>query len=369
LIKRRLTEKRPGVITRGILLVILVLAIAAAPVAGSCAKAEKTKVRVLCATSLMYPLGSVEKAFEALHPDIDILTEGHGSIQVVRAVTELNEESDLVIVADDSLIPMMMYNTKIPDTDQSYADWSIKFAANSLVIAYADGSKYADEINRDNWYQVLARPDIKLGFADARLDACGYYTLMLLALSEQYYGDGYILENVLGQFNPPLKTGMEGTITTITVPEILRPVGDKTVIRGSSLRLLALLQSGDIDYSFEYRSVAEQQGLKYLELPPEINLGSSAWADFYARVKCVMEFQRFATIQPEFTGEPIVYGFTIPSNAPHKDIAQEYLEFLLGVEGQKIFASSYHPMILPVADNPANLPQGLKTLLDNLDGG
>jgi molybdate/tungstate transport system substrate-binding protein len=369
LINRWLTGKRSGGITRGVLLVTLVIALAAAPAAGSCAKVEKTKVRVLCATSLMYPLDGIEKAFEALHPDIDILTEGHGSIQVIRAVTELHEESDLVIVADDSLIPMMMYKTKIPDTDQSYADWSIKFAANTLVIAYAGGSKYAAEINQDNWYRVLSRPDIKLGFADARLDACGYYTLMLLALSEQYYGDGSILENVLGPFNPPLKTVMEGTVTTITVPEILRPVGDRTVIRGSSLRLLALLQSGDIDYSFEYRSVAEQQGLKYIELPSEINLGSSMQTDFYARVKCIMEFQRFATIQPEFTGEPIVYGFTIPSNAPHKDIAREYLEFLLGVEGQKIFASSYHPMITPVTDNALNLPPGLKTLLDSLDGG
>jgi molybdate/tungstate transport system substrate-binding protein len=365
------TEKNAMKTVKSLLLVTLALAITfvLALAAGSCSKPEKTKVRVLCANSLMYPLDRVEKAFEALHPDVDILTEGHGSIQVIRHVTELHEESDLVIVADDSLIPMMMYDTKIPDTDQSYTDWYIKFATNTLGIAYSANSKYAGEINERNWYKILARPDIKLGFADARLDACGYYTLMTLALSELYYGDDSILENVLGPFNPPLKTSMEGTVTTITVPEILRPDSDKTIVRGSSIRLLALLDSGDIDYSFEYRSVAEQQGLKFIELPPEINLGSSAQADFYGHVKCVMEFQRFATVRPEFTGEPIIYGITIPRNAPHKDIALEYLEFLLGMEGQKIFASSHHPMIPPAADNPANLPLGLETLLKSLGGG
>jgi molybdate/tungstate transport system substrate-binding protein len=354
-----------------LLLVTLSLAITVGVTlaAGSCAKPEKTKVRVLCANSLMYPLDGIEKAFEALHPDIDILTEGHGSIQVIRHVTEIHEESDLLIVADDSLIPMMMYNAKIPDTDQNYADWYIKFATNTLGIAYTPNSKYAGEINESNWYKILARPDIKLGFADARLDACGYYTLMALALAEQYYGDDHILENVLGPFTPPLKTSMEGTVATISVPEILRPEGNKTIVRGSSIRLLALLDSGDIDYSFEYQSVAEQQGLKFLELPPEINLGSSAQAEFYGRVKCVMEFQRFATVQPEFTGEPIVYGITIPGNAPHADIALEYLEFLLGEEGRKIFAASHHPMIPPVADNPSNLPQGLEILLKSMGGG
>jgi len=353
-----------------VLLVTLALAVTAAALAtGSCSKPEKTKVRVLCANSLMYPLDSIEKAFEALHPDIDILTEGHGSIQVIRHVTEIHEESDLLIVADDSLIPMMMYATKIPDTDKNYADWYIKFAGNTLGIAYSEKSKYTGEINGNNWYQVLSRPDIKLGFADARLDACGYYTLMSLALSELYYGDDSIMENVLGPFDPPLKTGIEGTVATITVPEILRPDSDKTIVRGSSIRLLALLDSGDIDYSFEYRSVAEQQGLKFIELPAEINLGSAAQADFYGRVKCVMEFQRFATVQPVFTGEPIIYGVTIPANAPHADIALQYLEFLLGEEGREIFASSHHPMIPPAADNPSNLPPGLETLLKNLGGG
>jgi molybdate/tungstate transport system substrate-binding protein len=315
----------------------------------------------------MVPFNELEKAFEALHPDIDVLTEGHGSIQVIRTVTELHEEADVLAVADDSLIPMMMYTSKIPDTDTCYADWHIKFSSNSLGIAYTPSSKYAGEINENNWYEILARPDIKIGFADARLDACGYYSLMLLSLSELYYGNDSILENVLGPFNPPLKTGMEGTVTTVTVPEILRPDSDKIVVRGSSIRLLALLESGDIDYSFEYESVARQHNLNFISLPPEVNLGDAEQSEFYSRVICSLDFQRFSSVQPEFIGHQIIYGITIPSNAPHPEAAQEYIKFLIGPEGQKILENSYQSVLSPTADNPANLPPNIRATIDGFN--
>jgi molybdate/tungstate transport system substrate-binding protein len=347
-----------------VLIFILALTILAAGFMACAGAPEKTKVRVLCAGSLMVPLNELEGAFEAAHPDIDILTEGHGSIQVIRHVTELHEETDVLAVADHSLIPMMMYGARIPDTGETYADWYIKFAANTLGIAYTSASRYAAEINESNWYEVLARPDIKLGMADARLDSCGYRALMLLYLAGLYYGDDAIFESVLGRFDPPLELSAAGAAATITVPEIMRPEGDRVVVRGNSIRLLALLESGDIDYSFEYRSVAEQHDLDFLPLPPEINLGSAGLADAYGQVRCRMDFQRFASLQPEFTGEPIIYGITIPRNAPHPDAAREYISFLLGEPGQAIFASSHHPMIPPEADHPENLPPALRTLLE-----
>jgi hypothetical protein len=56
----------------------------------------------------------MERAFEEKRPDVDVLMEGHGSIQCVRHVTELEELADVVAVADYALIPMMMYETSIP---------------------------------------------------------------------------------------------------------------------------------------------------------------------------------------------------------------------------------------------------------------
>jgi molybdate/tungstate transport system substrate-binding protein len=323
---------------------------------------SRTKLRVLCAGSLMVPFYEMEKEFEAQHPDVDVLIEGHGSIQVIRHVTELYEEADVLVVADYSLIPMMMYSTKMPDTTDSYANWYMKFATNTIGIAYTPQSKYADEIDMENWYEILARPDVKLGFSDARLDSCGYRALMVCQLASLYYNDATMFEGITGGFSPPVTVSENASEYIISVPEILKPL--KATLRSSSVSLLALLDSGDIDYAFMYRSVAEQYGLRFLDLPPEINLGSDDYSELTEGLKVILAFQRFASIQPEFDCQPIVYGITIPTNAPHPEMAIEFASFVVGPEGQRIFYDNHQPSIVPAeTDNLDELPDALKPLV------
>ena len=86
-----------------------------------------------------------------------------------------------------------------------------------------------------------------------------------------------------------------------------------------------------------------------------------AYAEAYRRVRVKLDFQRFATVNPEFEGETILYGLTIPSNAPHPDLAAELVRFLIGPEGQQIMAENWQPLLLPpVVDNAAALPEALR---------
>jgi molybdate/tungstate transport system substrate-binding protein len=347
-----------------ILLLSLILAIIAGGAA--CGAREKTPLRVLFAGSLIVPLAEVEREFERAHPDIDVQLEGHGSIQVVRHVAELGDEADALAVADYSLIPLLMYQTKMPGSDRPYADWTIQFATNRLGIAYTPHSRYAGEINTENWYEVLTRPDTLVGLSDPRFDACGYRALMATQLAEAYYGDNTIFEQLLGnRFTLPVAVRETDGVYTIMVPEIMETPRDSTlVLRGYSVQLLALLESGDLDYAFEYESVARQHGLQFVSLPPEIDMGSTDYQDIYARVLVELASQRFATVAPRFQGEPIIYGVTIPANAPHPDQAAEFVAFLVGPEGQAIMARNEHPPIVPpVADNKAALPEMLQALV------
>ncbi len=123
----------------------------------ACAPREKTPLVVFCAGSLIQPAADLEAAFEAANPDIDVLNECHGSIQVIRHVTELHEPIDVVLTADHALIPMLMYASSVPETGQPYANWYVRFATNRLGLAYTDKSAYADEINAENWPDVLQR--------------------------------------------------------------------------------------------------------------------------------------------------------------------------------------------------------------------
>jgi molybdate/tungstate transport system substrate-binding protein len=310
----------------------------------------------------MVPFAQIEKEFEKANSDIDVEIQAHGSIQVIRHVTELGEDVDVVAVADYSLIPLLMYQTMMPDS-KPYADWFIKPATNQLVLAYTPNSKYADEINTDNWYQIISRPDVRIGLADPRMDAVGYRTLMVTKLAESYYGYSSIMHNTVGRyFTVPIASRGENGISHITVPELLEPSEERMYLRGASMQLIALLQSNDIDYTFEYKSVVAQQDLNYLELPPEINLGDDNFAEKYLKVRVKIDFRRFKSVIPEFEGLPIAYGLAIPNNSDKKNEAVRFIEYVLGPDGQRIFNKNHHPpLIPPECDNVSALPDELKS--------
>jgi molybdate/tungstate transport system substrate-binding protein len=354
-------EKRPVAIISLLLVFSLILSTLSACRGSFSSPTGKTKLVVFEAGSLMVPMAQVEKEFETANPDIDVEIQAHGSIQVIRHVTELGEDVDVVAVADYSLIPMLMYRTMTPE-GKSFADWYIKPATNQLVLAYAGNSKYAEELNTDNWYQILSRSDVRVGLADPRMDAVGYRTLMVTKLAESYYGVAGIMDQTYGSyFSIPIEAVESNGVHLITVPELLEPNAEKMYLRGASMQLIALLQSGDIDYAFEYKSVVAQQGLKYLELPSEINLGDDKFADNYRKVHVKIDFRRFKSIVPEFDGLPIAYGLTIAANSDKKEAAARFLAFILGPDGQRIFNENHHPPLLPSeCDNPNALPERLK---------
>lgn len=345
--------------------IILVFILLSQLLAG-CTPKNKTPLVVFAAGSLILPMQQVEKAFEKSHPNIDVNLEFHGSIQVLRHSAELHEPIDLVMSADHALIPMLMYAQDLPGTDIPYASWSMKFATNSMSLAYTPQSRYADEITPDNWFEILGRDDVRIGLSDPRFDASGYRTLMLLKLAEQMYSKEGIFSSVFGgQFTTPIRDLDRPEQTTILVPELLETKsGAKVFMRGSSIQLLGLLESGDIDYAFEYRSVIEQHKLEEIVLPDEINLGSPDHLQDYEKMVVKLDFQRFLTVEPLFRGEVIAYGLTIPADAPHPQEAEQFIQFLLGDEGRQIMSANHHPLLDPVTvDHPASLPESLRHLI------
>ncbi|MHC1783072.1 MAG: tungstate ABC transporter substrate-binding protein WtpA [Anaerolineaceae bacterium] len=324
---------------------------------------EKTPLNVFAAGSLIRPFDDLEKAFEAKYPQIDVQNEYHGSIQVIRHAAELHEPIDVVASADHALIPMLMYETTDPESGRPNAEWYIRFATNHLGLAYTEKSLYADEITAENWPEILTRPDVKVGIADPRFDAAGYRAMMVLQLAEEVLDRPGLFDQVFSDaFRYPVSVSDAGPMRVILIPEILESrKGSHIVLRGSSIQLIALLESGDLDYAFEYDSVIQQHGLKLVALPPQLNLGDASQSDLYNQVAVRLDFQRFATVKPEFQGEQIGYGLTIPATALHPEEAELFIAFLLGPEGRKIMAADHHPLLLsPAAGHYEKLPEILK---------
>ena len=283
------------------------------------------------AGSLSVPVARLTQAFGELHPQVAFAPESSGSLVAAKKVSELGREADLVLSADWQVIERLL----VPD----HAGFCIQFARNELVIAYTDRSLYADEMTADNWYRILLREGVIYGHSDPDLDPCGYRTLMAWQLAEPFYQ----------------VPGLYGDLVSHCPPGNVRP---------KAVELVALLQSGDMDYAFEYRSVAVQHGLRFVALPPELNLGHPKFAEFYSQAAVEIAGKAPGETMT-IVGAPIVYGVTIPYSAPHPELAWEFLAFLLGPEGQRILSDCGQPPLSPpvASSGWAELPPGIRALV------
>jgi len=336
-----------------ILITIVILALSTIFAGCSIEKREKMHVeknitlKVFHAGSLTEPLKELKEIFESKYLNVDVQLEAAGSVKTIRKVTELDKEADIVASADYSLIPKMMY--------PEYADWAIKFAKNQIVLAFLNTSKYAGEINSDNWYEILRKPDVKFGFSNPNDDPCGYRSQMVLQLAELYYNDSRIYDDLIAK-NSNLEFVEENGSYVLRMPnsESINPNTNKLMVRSMEMELIYALESGEIDYYFIYRSVAKQHNHKFVEFPEQIDLSSDKFADFYRKVKVIQANGK------EVSGKPIVYGITIPKNAVHRDYAERFVEVVLSDEGQRIFEELGQPPISAKVDNFDKLPNRLK---------
>ena len=313
-------------------------------------------IKVICAGSLVAPFEALEVAFEEIYPGYDVQIEAHGSIQVIRQVTELGRTADVLAVADYSLIPMLMYGGEDP-----HATWYVQFATNKLGLAYRPDSAYASELSAETWYEVLAREDVVLGLSDPRFDASGYRTLMILKLAEYLYENDTILGAVLGDaFSPPVRVTEDEHAVTLTVPEIFESSTPRIALRGSSVQLLSLLEGGAIDYAFEYENVARYYGLSYLQLPPSIDLSSEDIALVDKELLVDLAFQRFSSVTPLFVAQKTYYAVTIPRLVENEEGALLFTEFLLSEEGRACMEDTFLETLTDyITDNPLAVPDSL----------
>ncbi len=325
---------------------ILLLALVCFVVAGMVVllRSQARSLKVLHAGSLTPFLTEVEGRFEGENP-WDVQLEAHGSVEAVRQLTELHRTADVIMVADWHLIPEFL----MPE----HASWAIGFASNELVLAYTEGSRHAREVSENNWWEILQREDVRWGFSDPNLDPCGYRALMVIKLFEEAENLPRLFANLVGA-RSNISCGVENGTYVILVPPTERlELGEGLVVCPKSVDLLSKLELGSLDYAFEYKSVAQSMGLRYLTLPEEVNLGDPAFADFYAKVKV-----RAST--GEHVGSPIVYGLTIPREAEDREGAIRFVQFVLGEEGRRLMENfGFRPLYPYLLENEQAIPREL----------
>lgn len=317
-------------IIRGLLVLISLFLIGSCNNSDNKNRINKTDLVIFHAGSLSKPFHEIADSFQKENPNINVLLEAAGSRECARKISELKKPCDIIAVSDYSVIETLL----IPE----YTDWLINFASNEMCIAFTAGSRFSHVINGQNWFEILLSDFVYYGRSAPDIDPCGYRTVIMFQLAEQFY-------NISGISNKLVKK-------------------DNKYIRPKEVDLLALLESHVIDYIVIYKSVAQQHNLNYITLPDEINLSNSEYEDYYSSAFIELSGKnRDETIIQK--GEPMIYAMSMLKNTQNKNAAMQFIEFLFSEDkGIKILNdNSQKTVISTEAKYIKNIPPGLKRYL------
>lgn len=300
---------------------------------GMCADLKGDLI-IFHAGSLKVPLADMQKAFQAKYPQVSIKMSGGGSSKMARLIADAGKPADIMASADYTVIDKVLVPGK--------AAWNVRFASNQMVLCYTDKSKFAKDITAQNWYDILLRKGVKWGHTDPDLDPAGYRGLMVLQLAEIYYKSPGLYQKLVDN----------------------RP---KDYVMADAGQMVRKLKDGELDYAWEYLSVAAQHKLKYVKLPDNINLGDYAFDDFYKQAKVEVAGKKSGKKSVK-RGKSITYGVTLINEAPNPDAAVAFLKYMLSPDGGlKILKEQGQPPFIPCRvsseEMKAKLPESLKGLV------
>jgi molybdate/tungstate transport system substrate-binding protein len=288
--------------------------------------AGPTTLTIYAAGTLAAPFRQVSALFEKKYPNVAVQPQFGGSVMMAKRITDLHQDADLLAVADYNVIPKYMFAAP------AHASWYAGFARNAITFVYTDKSKYAGEINAQNWYTVLARPGVEIGRSNPDTDPSGYQTVQMLSLAEKFYNAPGLEQKILA--NAPLAN-----------------------MRDTETALISALQLGQIDYLAIYRSDALQHHLKFLDLPAKINLSDPAEQAYYRQGVA-------HTKNGDLAGTPIVYAISVVNGSKNAELAEKYVALLLGPEGQAVMKDNGFGEFDPAyAVHVDAMPAGLKKLV------
>jgi molybdate/tungstate transport system substrate-binding protein len=291
------------------------------------------RVVVCTAGSIAPAIQSLAAGFER-STGLEVLVKPMGSVDIVRMAVGPGAGCDLVVVADYRLIPMYLY--------PNYTDWYVVFASNRMVIAWANTTRPPASV--EDAVRAMESGAVRYGISDPNRDPCGYRAVGVIGLLSLEWGNTSILEGLVVDRIPGSSYRLANGTLHIYIPAHLTPRGN-LVVRPKSVELLALLESGELDYAIIYENEAVLHHLGYLELPPGASLGDPGLAGEYSRV--VVHILAGGPAERAIRMAPIAYGLTVIRDSPGEAGAIKLARYILEHRGV-IAAYGLRPLETPI---------------------
>ena len=211
------------------------------------------------------------------------------------------------------------------------ADAATPIARTEMVIAYSPKSKFAEKFAIDartasseipgpvpsgikqdrrpastvTWWQLLQEPGLRFGRTDPVTDPQGRNIIFTMMLAAKIYQQPGLAEKILGPTINPQQIFTEPTVQ-------------------------ARLQSGELDAASAYKIQPGPFNLPYITLPAEINLSGERVHTNHPEISLAVNGK---TYQPE----PLIFYAAALKDAPNKQGAAAFVEWLTGAAAQAIF--------------------------------
>jgi molybdate/tungstate transport system substrate-binding protein len=262
-------------------------------------------LKILCAGSVRKALEDIGASFNLANPDISFVFISGGSVELARDLLSCRERGDLFFFADYNLLAQWF-------RDAGKVSLVKPLVTNSKVLAFPRNSVYREKLDGETWFRVLEDPGVVLAHTAPDRDPGGYRTLLVLRLAEIFYGESGLFDRI---YNNPSRL-------------VLPP-------RTTHAMVDSLHDEGKIDFMIRYRSSLIGKRYAFLELPREINLGSSEMRTFYSGASVEIAGPKGESLQVR--GEPILYGVALLKESAFPEEARAFLDYIFSMEGSRIF--------------------------------
>jgi molybdate/tungstate transport system substrate-binding protein len=263
-----------------------------------------------------------------------------GSLDITTAITSLAATTDVAALADFRLAPELLY--------PKYADWEVVFAQTQEVLIYNSSLAGFSGINSSNWADKLvqvtaAGGNDRIGIWNASTDPNGYNEIFSLMLQ------GMLYNTSSSAYYAHFYSGAPGAYAS--------PIGATTILEHES-QAASLIETGVVSSVITYKPVAIQNHLPYVLLNPIVGLGAN-------NTTALHDYQELSTKIIGSTGAlqsvvpaPILFGATIPLNAPNAALGALFLHLLLSPQGSAILAqdNAWTPIFPGWSDAPSKVP-------------